>query len=130
MKLFQMVGERMRWLNDRQRVLAQNVANADTPGYNAKDLPEPDFRRLLGNSAAQLKLAGGDAGHLTGGAAGDRLGGRALDKPGDRTVSGNSVVLEDEMMKVAETAANYELMTNLYAKHLGMIRTALGRGGR
>ncbi|MBT7747468.1 MAG: flagellar basal-body rod protein FlgB, partial [Alphaproteobacteria bacterium] len=41
---------------------------------------------------------------------------------------GNSVVLEQQLMKVTETKMDYELMTNLYRKHMGMLRTALGRG--
>ena len=130
LKVFRMLGERMRWLNQRQEVIARNVANADTPKYAALDLAPPDFRRLLNQSAVELRVASTQAGHLAGSAAGDRLTARAARQSADRSLPGNTVVLEDEMMKSAETAKDYELMSTLYAKHLAMVRTALGRGGR
>jgi flagellar basal-body rod protein FlgB len=38
-------------------------------------------------------------------------------------------VLEEQLVKVAETQMDYQTMTNLYRKHMQMFRIALGRGG-
>ena len=54
--LFAALSKRMSWLADRQAVLAQNVANADTPGYAARDLREPDFRKYLTQTRSQVSL--------------------------------------------------------------------------
>ena len=64
-----------------------------------------------------------------GGAAGKFRVEEEKDSPGT-LISGNAVVLEEELMKAAETAADYQLTTNLYRKHVAMIRTALGKSGR
>jgi len=131
LKLFASLGERMRWLNERQRVLAENVANANTPGYKARDVAEPDFAKLLAGTSSRLALATTAQGHLAGGAGADgKHGSRVRERPADVTASGNTVMLEEEMMKVSQTASEYELTSGLYAKHLGMLRLAIGRGGR
>lgn len=133
--LLEVIRKRMGWLTQRQTVLSQNIANANTPGYAPRDLKEPDFAELARAYAHKVPLATTQGNHLT---AGGGLGGGGLggDRPyrvevdrdgGQATMDGNRVVLEDEMMKVAETASSYQLATNLYKKHISMIKTALGR---
>jgi flagellar basal-body rod protein FlgB len=140
--VFQTLAAKMTWLNERQRVLAQNVANADTPGYEARDIKEPDFARMLdrlqrrpGKDVAPVQIARTDGQHLSGGGGGTALGGEvALDPKKvdglEPSPTGNAVNLEEEMMKVARSAADYELMANLYQRQLGMLRLALGKPGR
>lgn len=99
-------------------------------------LRSPDFGKLARAYARKVPLATTQGKHLT--SAGSRVdgGGPGRDRPyrvevltdsGEATIDGNRVVLEDEMMKVAETASSYQLATNLYKKHITMIKTALGR---
>ena len=60
--LLSMLKERMSWLNQRQNVLSQNVANIDTPGYTARDLKPVDFEKALkaaGKKSALLLVATG-----------------------------------------------------------------------
>lgn len=129
--LFEVLNERMHWLGQRQQVLAQNIANLNTPGYRALDLRESDFARLVGRAHRKLSLAS------TGGAvlgAGGLGGGKPYavvpdPTPAETTPSGNGVMLEDQLMKVADTQAGYQAAISLYKKHLAMIRLALG-GGR
>ena len=127
--IFAMVTQRMAWLAKRQEVLAQNIANADTPGYRPRDLTAQSFRKLL--QAAQtgrdlgLKLT--DKGHISqlrsaGGFRADVAKGSF-----DVAPSGNAVSIEEEMMKVSETQNSYRLATNLYRKHVAMIKAAIGR---
>src|ERR1700748_760669 len=97
--ILSMLRERMEWHQERQRVLAENVANADTPNYHAKDLAPLDFAHAV--RTASLALDRTDPGH-----SGVQAGGSpefAIDSGGRYAVRprGNSVTHEDEMMKVA-----------------------------
>lgn len=125
--LFSAMTKRMAWLGQRQQVLAQNIANADTPGYGAQDLKEPQFGELLRSAGGRLTMAATATGHLGGANPAKPVVERSADT--ERKTTGNTVVLEDQMMKISKTAMDFQLTTNLYRKHLGMIKTALGRGG-
>ena len=125
--LFSMITRQMDWLTTRQNVLAQNIANADTPNYQAKDLAPLDFAEMARAAGDKLGLSTTSGNHIT---SGTSSASNALsDKESRASLSGNGVVLEDELMKITETQADYELITRLYRKHVGMLRTALGRRG-
>ncbi len=126
--LFSMMAKRLSWLGQRQQVLANNVANADTPGYRARDLKALSFRKVLGGEGAKLEMAATKAGHLAGQSR--KPARSAVEKVDSHeiVISGNSVSLEEEMMKVGKTMMDYQLTVNLYRKHIMMIKTALGRG--
>lgn len=129
LKIFAMMQKRMAWLAQRQEVLAQNIANADTPGFRPSDVKELDFSRFLRPRAPRARLVLTDAHHIP-----PRRPSEAFDNKTDKETyevspTGNAVVLEEQMMKVAETQANYRLATSLYAKHVAMIKEALGRRG-
>jgi flagellar basal-body rod protein FlgB len=121
--ILSMLRTRMQWHQERQRVLAENVANADTPGFRPRDLAEP---RLSAPGAAQpLNLARTAGGHLGPSAGG---GFQASSQQGyDVRASGNSVSLEDEMLKVAQNQMDYQAATALYGRSLGLLKTAFGR---
>ncbi len=125
--LFSMLRTRMQWHQERQRLLAENVSNADTPRFQPRDLAPPKFDQLRpGNtniglartSAAHLASAGGNGQFQP-----ERRGGF------DARPSGNAVSLEDEMLKVASNQMDYQAVTSLYSRGLGMLKTALGRRG-
>jgi flagellar basal-body rod protein FlgB len=126
--LFASITRRMNWLNHRQKVLAENIANANTPGYKIKELKEPSFRDIM-RSGSKVRLVATSPSHISPPAIGG--GGdftvRKSDKSYGASPNGNNVVLEQQLLKVAETRMDYNLMTNLYRKHMGMLRTALGR---
>ena len=123
--LFSMLKTRMYWLNERQKVLAENVANADTPGFRGHDLKQLDFHEAL-RSTGEVKLATTAPGHIGGSTGTSQF---PMDNRGgfETTPRGNAVVLEDEMMKVAQTQMDYQAATALYSRSLGLIKTALGR---
>ena len=127
--LFSMISQRMNWLGERQKVLAQNVANADTPDYAPRDLKEVDFRKMVSGTSSRLQPAATDEKHIAGTNAGGVKASLTKPKPIETTASGNSVSLETELMKIADTGMDYQLVTNLYRKQLGLFRTVLGRGG-
>lgn len=128
--LFAAVQKRMSWLAQRQEVLAQNIANADTPDYHPLDLKEGPFARLLAKRLSPVQPAATNPGHITAATAQARpFGDEEQEEVYEITPSGNAVVLEEQLVKVQETQMDYQTMVNLYRKHLQMIRTALGRGG-
>lgn len=124
--IFAMLKAQMGWLGQRQTLLAENVANADTPGFRPRDLKPLDFGALVrGGQSGPLALVATVPGHLAAAPA-PAAGAVREATGGEATLSGNSVSLEDEMMKMAETQTDYELATNLYRKHLNLVRIALG----
>ena len=120
-----MLRTRMAWHQERQRVLAENVANADTPNYHAKDLAPPDFSHEM--RVATLSLDRTNPLHIT--AQGSTGSAFAADSSGRYEVRprGNSVTHEDEMMKVASNQMDYEAVTSLYTRSLALIKIAIGR---
>lgn len=127
--LFQRLGERIGWLNARQKVLAQNIANADTPGYVPNDVVPMDFGDHLKRLAA-VQPARTDPKHLAGTApdAGP-VDQKRTKKQYETAPAGNSVVLEEQMMKLSQTQMDYSTVINLYRKHVDLIKTAIGRNG-
>ena len=124
--IFSMLRTRMNWHQERQRLLAENVANADTPGYRPRDLSPLDFGRQV-QASGQLQLALTSPAHLAGtGAAGS---GFAVERSGKYEVrpAGNAVNLEDEMIKVAANQMDHQAAISLYSRSMGLIKTALGK---
>lgn len=129
--LFKALGAKMNYLDQRQRVISQNIANADTPGYQPKDLLPVDFSRVMKKvtNSANVTPETTNSLHMP-----------ANNKVADpknreqRTVYeeapvGNAVILEEQMVNSNKNQIDYNLMTNLYQKNVNMIRTALGRNG-
>jgi flagellar basal-body rod protein FlgB len=131
--LFSMLRGRLGYLNERQKIIAENVANADTPNYRPHDLKPFSFE-------AQVKAAASSAGvqavtqpgHMQAPNARRSLSGskpiRAADS--ETTMDGNGVVLEEEMMKMTDARMNYDAAIGFYQKSLGMLRTAIRAPGR
>jgi len=123
---------KMAWHQARQGLLAENVANADTPNYRPRDLKPMTFDSAPGRIAVRSVAATRThAGHVTGTAiAQEQLSFDSSRGTGwEITPGGNSVVLEEQMMKVAENQFDYQLASTLYTRSLGLIKTALGRNG-
>lgn len=140
---------KMKWHQGRQQVLAENIANADTPDFRARDLAAPDFKKLLRRTIASGSVAhSGSAtasvaglaptrtssahlgiGGFSGGAGGPGPSDVQKVESWEKTPEGNAVVLEEQMLKVAENQMDYQLATTLYARGLGLLRTAIGRRG-
>ena len=126
--LFNVIKKRLSWLGQRQEIVAQNIANADTPDFKSKDLKPFNFGDLVRREAS-LNMVATQNNHMPGRRK------RAVDfavaeerKPYETNPDGNSVVLEEQMSKMNETQVSHRLTNELYKKHLKMIRTALGSG--
>lgn len=116
----------MQWHQQRQRLLAENVSNADTPKYQARDLVRPSAQALVTGAQSGLTMARTSAAHIgpSGGTASfavERKGG------GETRPAGNAVSLDDEMLKVAQNQMDYQAATSLYTRSLGLLKTAIGK---
>jgi len=118
--LFSLADERLSWITARQAVLSQNVANADTPGWRARDLTP--FASSL--AKASIPLAATQPGHLAG-----VTGANApvVQRQGEVSPDGNGVSLDKELAKVADTDMAHEITSGLTRTYVGMFRTAIGR---
>lgn len=132
--LFQMLRGRMGFLSERQRLIAQNVANAETPGYRPQDLKPFNFDARVQQAQAAGAMAVTQAGHM-------QLAGGVNSVPGMRlkakktpdsetTLDGNQVVLEEEMMKMSDARMNYDAAIGFYQKSLNLLRMAARAPGR
>ena len=134
--LFEIMKGKLNYHSQRQSILAQNVANADTPGYQAKDLAAPDFKAMAqANSgrlaSSALPIARTNEKHMAGMGSGKPVYTQEK-RPStyERNPNGNNVSLEEEMMLVANNQAEYQKVISLYRKSVEMFKTALGRGGQ
>ena len=127
--LFNAMTQRLNWLSQRQSVLAQNIANANTPNYKPQDLKELDFVAMLSKSReGSLAMAQTREGHLGGGAV-KAVNYKSFETTGQETTpTGNAVILEEQLIKTSETRMNYVTTLSLYKKHVDMIKMALGSG--
>jgi flagellar basal-body rod protein FlgB len=124
--ILSMLRTRMEWQQARQKVLAENVANADTAGYRPRDLVEPNFEDNLPATVQQVSLAQTEPGHIAGSFDSSPFASRKQSGYEIRP-TGNAVSLEDEMMKVAANQLDYQTATTLYTHSLNLIKTALGK---
>jgi len=127
--ILSMLRTRLQYAQERQKVLAENVANADTPTYRARDLVAPKFEdptQITPASVPRITLARTENGHI--GAFGGTSGFSTETKSNfGASPTGNSVNLEDEMMKVAANQMDYQAATALYTRSLNLIKIALGK---
>lgn len=130
LQLFQALKSKMQWHQTRQGVLAENVANADTPGFAGKDLKAYSFQEALAARTVGLQTSRTSTAHLVGSMMRESGGVERDEATGfEITPDGNTVVLEEQMMKVTENQMDYQTVASLYQKGLGLIRTALSRNG-
>jgi flagellar basal-body rod protein FlgB len=126
---FSALRTQMQWHSARQSVLAENIANADTPGFQARDLQrvnhEAQFSVARPMATAPVRT---DAKHIAGRPVTDTTGfDNNYEQTFEVTPEGNSVVLEEEVMKMTANQLDYQTVATLYQKSLGMLRTAVGR---
>jgi flagellar basal-body rod protein FlgB len=108
MSLMALAARKAEWLAARQAIVSQNIANANTPGYRARELA--GFDAAL--TDARLEMAATNLRHIS--SVQDGLPAFAtVMQGGDAGVTGNDVSLEREMSKLGETSSQYALTSNL-----------------
>ena len=125
--ILDMLRTRMQWHQERQRLLAENIANADTPNFRPLDLSPPSFdARTPAPQTVSLQRTSG-AHFVSAPAAGSGLFQQTNPGGSETRPGGNAVSLEDEMLKVAQNQMDYQAAASLYAKSLGLVKSALGK---
>ena len=126
----------MKAMAEHQRVISENIANSETPGYKARTVSAPDFSSLVaqyGEAAGTPHVA---RPHVSLSASMTALGARApqggggivLDSDTTETKpDGNNVTLEDQLLSLGQVQADYTAMTNIYKKQMNLMKLAIGR---
>lgn len=128
--LLSMLRTKLSWHQARQRVLAENVANADTMNFRPRDLVAPNFQPTaiaVAQPVTNVALSRTEPGHIAG--ASSNTSPFKTDTKGRYEIrpTGNAVSLEEEMMKVAGNQMDYQAATAVYTHSLNLIKTALGK---
>jgi flagellar basal-body rod protein FlgB len=118
--LFDLADRRLAWIAQRQSLLAQNIANANTPGWRSRDVAP--FARQLASAGTALTQT--DPAHLPGLPSVDA---QSTSKPGELAPDQNGVSVEAELAKVADTQTTNSLVEDIYKKYLSFFKTAIGR---
>jgi flagellar basal-body rod protein FlgB len=118
---------KMQWHQERQRVLAENISNSDTPNFKPRDLVEPKFNGGGASAApfASLAMMRTSASHIAPSGGGSFA--QNAKAGTDSRPTGNAVNLEDEMLKVSANQMDYAAATSLYSRSLGLLKTAIGK---
>lgn len=127
-----MLRERLGQLSERQRLISENIANAATPGYQPRDLDTSAFQRALAahSSSGELQMARTSTMHMSAGG-GSLAAPEVVTRPdSETTIDGNSVVLEEQTVRAAETRMAFETAVALYQKGLQLMRLAAKPPGR
>ena len=130
--LFQMAQRQIDYLAKRQSVLSENVANANSPGYQVKDLTPVSFKDLMSAPKETVHLAVTNPMHISpemASASSAQFQEVKVQRPEESKPDGNQVLIEDQMQKIGQIKGDYELAVNLMMKHMNMLKTALDKNG-
>lgn len=128
--LLQGIERAMQHLSGRQKVVAQNIANSETPGFKAREVDAPDFGTLLNVQQGGPRVARPRISITSGmaalGASQPRSAGNVVLDPDtmETKPDGNNVTLEEQLLKMGEIQADFTALTNLYRKQLSLMKTA------
>jgi flagellar basal-body rod protein FlgB len=120
--LFDLAQKRLQWTAQRQSVLATNIANSNTPRFQARDVQS--FASVL-QGTGSVAPARTQAAHMAGTVPSGQAA-LARDPPKARAIDGNTVALDQQLTKVADTETTQSLVTNIWKKYMGMFSMTLG----
>jgi flagellar basal-body rod protein FlgB len=121
--LFDLAAKRLAWTAQRQTVLAANIANVNTPAYQERDVDS--FAKILAGTTS-IGPTQTQPGHMAG-TLPSGLASLISDLPRARALDGNTVTMDEQLTKVADTETTQSLVTSIWKKYVGMFSMALGR---
>jgi flagellar basal-body rod protein FlgB len=127
--LLQMIKGRLGYVNARQRLISENVANADTPNYAPRDLKPFTFAAVLKPQLAVAPVRT-NAAHMSGTLAGPDSFKVKAAPDSETRLDGNQVVLEEQMEKMSAARTDYEVAIDAYQASMTMIQTAAKAPGK
>jgi flagellar basal-body rod protein FlgB len=136
--LFSMLQNKLGYLSERQKIIAQNVANASTPGFTPSDLKPFDQQPGM-DPQASARIVAQPARTESGVSLGAPVASHAPVQPrsyisetapdSETTLNGNQVVLEEQMLKMSESRSDYDAAIGFYQKSLGLLHLAIRKPG-
>lgn len=128
LSVFQLLNNRLDMLQTRQRTVAENVANANTPGYVPSDVDQAAFERSLSRynspSVGRVGLATTHSGHITAPTPEAPMVRTNSSPDSEVTMDGNAVVVEEQMLRLNQTRTDFDTALSLYQKGLSLIKLA------
>lgn len=129
--LFEVLKTKLKWHQKRQTVLAQNVANADTPNYRASDLAKFEIA-VPGVAGSALAMQQTSAKHMGIGSGSGRHGQNTIEERADTSFevrpSRNAVSVDEQMAKMSDNAMGYHETAALMKRVVNMYKTATSKG--
>lgn len=135
------LSQKMGWLEENQKRLAENISNADTRGFQPSELKPIDFRSMLEASTSHIpvaktgenlsmastggkKTAGTNAMHMSVGTTSSAAGNKEMTSKQtyETAPAKNAVILEEQLLKMSENYADHRLISNLYQKNIDMLK--------
>lgn len=133
--IFSVLKSKLDYVNQRQKLLSENVANADTPGFAPRDLKPFTISWAMKHAGASkgVGLAQTDASHMTGpsdGGNADNAFNTSTGADSEVRIDGNQVVLEEQMMKLTQARIDYEAAIDFYQQTTSLLATAAKSPGK
>jgi flagellar basal-body rod protein FlgB len=125
--LFDLLTQKMSYLNQKQAVIAENVANVDTPNYKQLELKQFSFGTALKQAASSMTTT--DPRHIIPASMAGTNAQTVKSKDTEILPSGNTVDIEQQMAEVSKTSIDYQTMTGIYRKMTGLFRIAIKGSG-
>jgi len=124
LSIFNIAGAMARHAAARQGIVAENIAHADTPGYRARDLQK--FDEVMSGEMRPFAPTATRDGHF-GVKSGAEFRADEISAFGSEQPNGNTVTLEDQMVRGAETQMQHDMALSIYSTSMDILRTSLGR---
>ncbi len=122
--IFTALQTKMKWAAKRQKIIAQNIANADTPGFVPKDLRPVNFNSVL-KATSSASIAMTNPKHMNSKSADG--GFSSFEMQAGSSMNNNGVDLEAESLKMAKTKDEHAMATSIYRKWTDMLKLGIGR---
>lgn len=124
--VFDAMKSKLRYLSARQSVISQNIANADTPQYKAKDLESVNFMEAQTQKSRSVGLTTTHPGHIGGQRSSMPYKTTSFTSAYETAPNGNNVVLEEQTVNMTQNNLEYQTTVNLMRKLNGLMKTAIG----
>lgn len=123
--ILSLMKDRMSYLGQKSAVLAQNVANANTPGFQAKELaPFVSFAEEMKKASDTMSVT--STKHIVPASMSGVNASTKKMRSFEVLPSGNTIDLEQQMMEVSKTTVEYQADVSIYQKFMTLFRMALG----
>jgi len=108
-------------ISDRQGLIQSNLANLETPGYRAQDIP---FAKVMQQvMTGQGELLRTNEKHMNGMPAGEAVGKNEI-------IRGGKVDLDEQMLKLSQNQLLYQVNTKIVTQKFDGLRYAIDEGGK